>query len=368
MLSFLFVDTELVWRGGQDQLFTLMRGLRQRGHPIHLACPSGTMLVSRSKEEGITHHSLRVRSEAGLCSFMRLTRILWKTRPNVLAFNTPRPILIGNLASTIIPVDARIIFRRVHFALKDNILTRLKYTWKVDRIITISDAIKLQLQKGGIPSDKIQTIYEGIDLPAFPRLARTQSQDQDKPAVIGVVAHLSREKGVNFLIEAASMIPDARKRVRFVFVGDGTCLSELKELAQKTGMPEIFHFAGFQSNAWEFLKTFDIFALPSLSEGLSSAILEAMAASLPVVASRTGGIPEIVKDGKNGLLVAPGNPAELARAIERLINDPEEAGRMGSCGREIIEQQFTMERKIQETERLCRSLVHANSHGAADAD
>jgi glycosyltransferase involved in cell wall biosynthesis len=93
-----------------------------------------------------------------------------------------------------------------------------------------------------------------------------------------------------------------------------------------------------------------------------------MAASLPVVASRTGGIPEIVKDGKNGFLVAPGSPIELARAIERLLNNPDEAKRMGDCGREFIEQQFTMERKIEETERLCGSLVQANSRGTADAD
>ena len=101
------------------------------------------------------------------------------------------------------------------------------------------------------------------------------------------------------------------------------------------------------------MKSFDIFALPSLSEGLSSAILEAMAASLPIVATEVGGIPELVKDGENGLLVAPGDPAALALAIQRLADHPEESGRMGGRGRERMEEQFTLERKILETEQLC---------------
>jgi len=105
------------------------------------------------------------------------------------------------------------------------------------------------------------------------------------------------------------------------------------------------------------MKTFDVFALPSLSEGLSSAILEAMAASLPIIATEVGGIPELVQDGDNGLLVLPADSAALARAIQHLANDPEAAHRMGLRGRERMEERFTLERKILETEQLCNDLL-----------
>ena len=110
------------------------------------------------------------------------------------------------------------------------------------------------------------------------------------------------------------------------------------------------------------MKSFDIFALPSLSEGLSSAIFEAMATSLPIIATKVGGIPELVKDGDNGLLVAPANPAALAHAIQQLADHPEESERMGMRGRERMEEQFTLERKILETERLCYALLQRSSH------
>jgi glycosyltransferase involved in cell wall biosynthesis len=110
------------------------------------------------------------------------------------------------------------------------------------------------------------------------------------------------------------------------------------------------------------MRLFDIFVLPSLSEGLSSAILEAMATSLPIVATAVGGIPELVEDGDNGLLVAPADPAALARAIERLADNPEESQRMGLRGRERMEEQFTLERKILETEQLCSVLLQASAH------
>jgi glycosyltransferase involved in cell wall biosynthesis len=180
--------------------------------------------------------------------------------------------------------------------------------------------------------------------------------------VIGTVAHLSHEKGINYLIEAASMIPDVKARMRFVIVGDGKCLQELKALSSSKGLNEVIHFAGFHPSTYEFMKSFDIFALPSLSEGLSSAILEAMAASLPIVATQVGGIPELVTDGENGLLVAPADPAALAQAIRQLADDPEESERMGKRGRERMEVQFTLERKILETERLCYALLHRPSH------
>jgi glycosyltransferase involved in cell wall biosynthesis len=362
MFSFLVIDTERVWRGGQEQLLALLRGLSQHGHRVHLICQPDTLLEKRGREIGISVHPLAIRSEFGLISALLIASILRKNRTDILAFNTPKGIFVGTLASRFAPVAARIIFRRVNFPLRKNPFSRFKYSWGIDCIVAISESIQLQLQMCGIPASKIRTIYEGMDLDLFPLRTQPKTHSPGEPIVVGTIAHLSPEKGLNYLIEAASLIPAVHDRLRFVVVGDGKCLPDLKELTARKGLSDIFDYAGFHSDSYQFMRSFDIFALPSLSEGLSSAILEAMASSLPIVATNVGGIPELVKNGENGLLVPPANPAELAQAIQHLAENPAEAERMGRRGRERMERQFTLERKILGTEELCYALLKRPNH------
>ncbi len=355
--SLLFIDSERIWRGGQDQLFSLLKGLHQRGHIIHLVCHPNTPLETRAREMGLFVHPIAIRSEVGLISFVRLLSQLMRIRPEIMAFNTPRGIVPGTVASFLAGVRSRIIFRRVNFPLRKSFFTRLKYTFGIDCIVAISESIKVQLQACGIPASKIRTIYEGMDLSLYPKPSRTKPGGSGGCRIVGTVAHLSPEKGLNHLIEAASMIPRVHQRLRFVIVGDGECLSELEELVQLKGLKDCFQFAGFRHDTDKLMQSFDMFVLPSLSEGLSSAILEAMATSLPIIATHVGGIPELVMHGENGLLVQPADSVGLAQAIERLANDPEESLRMGKRGRERMEEQFTLTRKIMETEELCRRLL-----------
>jgi glycosyltransferase involved in cell wall biosynthesis len=175
--------------------------------------------------------------------------------------------------------------------------------------------------------------------------------------VVGTVTYLSEEKGLKYLVEAAARIPQVQSLYRFVIVGDGDCRSALEQQVVQLGLKDCFVFAGFQNRPARYLPTFDLFVLPSLSEGLSSAILAAMADSLPVIASKIGGIPELVRPEENGLLVPPADADSLAAAIQQLANDPERAFRMGQQGRRLIAERFTLERKILETEELCLSLL-----------
>jgi glycosyltransferase involved in cell wall biosynthesis len=357
MFSLLFIDTERVWRGGQNQLLTLIRGLHRRGHEIHLICEPQTLLEARALEQGICVHPMAIRSEAGVISLFRLISTLRKIRPQVLAFNTPKAVVAGTLASRFADIRARIIFRRVNFPLRKSMFTRFKYTWGIDCIVAISESICAQLKISGIPASRIRIIYEGIDLSLYPKPEQRKQRLAGEPVIVGTIAHLSSEKGIQYLIDAASLIPEVHRRLRFVIVGDGDCLEELKALAQRKGLEDVFQFAGFHLNTSQFLESFDIFTLPSLSEGLSSSILEAMATSLPIVATEVGGIPELVKHGDNGLLVAPADPVSLAQAIQQLVDDPVQSQCMGLRGRERMETRFTLERKIIETEQLCSFLL-----------
>jgi len=366
MMSFLFVDTEPCWRGGQDQLLTLLRGLIVRGHDLHLICMPRTLLEERSREAGVTVHPLAIRSEAGLMSFLPMLSIMTRVRPQILAFNTPRPILLGNLASRIAGVKARIIFRRVNFPLRKNFFTRLKYRWGIDGIVTVSESIRQQLQMDGVPGKLIHTVYEGIDLTPYAKRESPHRRRPGEPAVVGTVAHFSAEKGLFYLVEAAALIPDVHSRLRFILVGDGACRRDLEQQVADRGLQDCFHFAGFQKQPIPYLGSFDLFVLPSLSEGLSSSMLSAMAASLPVVSTTVGGIPELIRHEENGLLVPPADPVALAQAIQRLGFDPEEAFRMGRQGRLRAEKQFTLQRMILQFELLCSSLIQDPKPSSGD--
>jgi len=357
MMSFLFIDTEPVWRGGQDQLLTLLRGLIVRGHRLHMICHPHTLLEERAREAGVTVHPLKIRSEFGLIAMVRILALLARIRPEVLAFNTPRPILPGNLASLVMGVKARIIFRRVNFPLRKNFITRLKYNWGIDCIVTVSESIRQQLRTDGVPASRILTVYEGIDLTPYAKREFSIACPRIEPMVVGTVAHFSSEKGLCHLVEAAALIPEVSSRMRFVLVGDGACRADLENRVREHGLEGCFHFAGFQKKPIPYLSSFDCFVLPSLSEGLSSAILSAMAASLPVIATNVGGIPELVQHEENGLLVPPADPVALAQAIQRLADDPAEAIRMGRQGRLRVERQFTLQRMIQQFEQLCSSFI-----------
>ena len=357
MISFLFVDSERVWRGGQDQLLSLLRGLLERGHEVHLICHPQSLLEERAREVGVRVHPVSIRSEVGLLAFFKVLGVLLRTHPEVLAFNTPRPILLGNLASRFTSVRARIIFRRVSFPLRRSPLTRLKYTWGIDYIVAISKSIRYQLKIGGVPSSRIRTVYEGMDLTLYPKLELPKVRRPGEPIVVGTIAHLSHEKGLSYLVKAAAMIPNVHSHLLFLIAGEGKCRKELEDEVRKRGLQPCFQFLGFQNRTIGLLQSFDIFVLPSLSEGLSSAILTAMATSLPVVATDVGGIPELIRNGEDGLLVPPADSEALARAIEFLATNPEERFRMGQAGRKLMEERFTLQRKILETEELCASFL-----------
>lgn len=366
MIPFLFIDTERVWRGGQDQLLTLLRGLSERGHAVHLVCPPDTLLEKRARAAGATVHPLSIPREIGVLPFLRLRAIISRARPQIMAFNTPRAILLGNLVSRRSSIRARIIFRRVNFPLHDSFITRLKYTWSIDCIVAISESIKQQLQAGGVPTELIRTIYEGLDLSSFPERKRVPGTAGADLWTVGTVASLSPEKGLSYLVKAASLIPHVASRMRFVIVGDGECRVDLEREVRERGLEKAFTFTGFQNQTLGYFGSFDVFVLPSLSEGLSSAILAAMATALPVIATNVGGIPELVQQGWNGLLVPPQNPVSLARAIQFLCGNPQEAYEMGQKGRKRMEEKFTLQRKILETEALCSSLLKGSAATPGD--
>jgi len=154
------------------------------------------------------------------------------------------------------------------------------------------------------------------------------------------------------------------RELQLVVVGTGVLFSELQRDAERMGVAQRVTFTGFQQDVVPFLQAADIFVLPSVQEGLSLSALEAMALGKPVVACRVGGTPEVVVDGETGLLVAPGQPTELASALEKLLADPPRARTMGEAGQRRVKEAFDFEHMVSKIERVYRGLI-AHHTGSA---
>jgi glycosyltransferase involved in cell wall biosynthesis len=233
----------------------------------------------------------------------------------------------------------------------------LKYNYLTDRVLTVSESIRKTLISNGIKDHLVETVYEGID---------TDWIDAQEPAflpvgkgklVVGSVAHLSQEKGHSDILKAISLINDRCPETCYVFVGEGAMREQLELQASHLGLSGMVHFTGFRKDSEALMKSFDIFCLPSLSEGLSSAIMSAMACSLPVISTNVGGIPELVIHGRTGLLTEPSSPEKLADSLYRLLTSPEERTRFGKEGRKIVETMFTVKRKLEKTEYYYKLLL-----------
>jgi len=228
--------------------------------------------------------------------------------------------------------------------------TERLFDYFTDHFVAVSEAARVHLfRTRQISPPKITVIYPGVDLVRFDiqetlPMVRYELGLPDHALVIGVVARLVPYKGHADLIAALPRILQTAPTTRLVFIGDGPAASDLRRQVHEVGLAEQVHFLGARRDIPKLLRALDVFVLPSHQEGLGLAIIEAMAAGLPVVATRAGGIPEVVIEGETGLLVEPGNPPELAEAIIHLLTNPDTRRQMGIKSRQRVEAHFTAQR------------------------
>jgi glycosyltransferase involved in cell wall biosynthesis len=186
----------------------------------------------------------------------------------------------------------------------------------------------------------------GIDLDRFEHA--TPELQVDHP-VVGTVGRLASQKGQRYLIEAAPRVLERHPDVRFAIVGDGELRAQLEAQAAAAELDDRFLFTGMREDVAPLLASFDVFALPSLFEGLCLAVIEAQAAGVPVVATPVGGVKETVRAGETGVVCRPADPDSLADGIAWLLEHPEEAKRLAATARERVRERFSEQRMVQET-------------------
>jgi glycosyltransferase involved in cell wall biosynthesis len=240
-----------------------------------------------------------------------------------------------------------------------------------DRVFAVSEEVRQHcVVVDRIDPSRVQTIYNGIDLADWDRVSVSAKRPGE--FVVATVGNVRRVKGHDVFIKAAASIVPQFPHVSFSIAGDilePDYFRELQALIVDLGLSDHFHFAGGITNLREHLSAADIFVLPSRSEGFSNAIVEAMAASLPVVATDVGGNAEAVNDGVSGLIVPSEDPAALAAAITRLLSDPSAARQMGAVGKKLAAEKFTTDAMMHQITLAYASLLTGKpaAHSLSDS-
>jgi glycosyltransferase involved in cell wall biosynthesis len=248
------------------------------------------------------------------------------------------------------------------YSLKKGRITRFLYTNSVDAVVAISAGIDATLTAAGVPSPRIRLIPSGVDTARFipdpaarQQIRQLYGLDVQEPLILATGALVER-KDYQTVLQAARHLKAQTRRCRYIICGDGKLRASLQAQAEALGLDRDVQFAGFCSDVAPYLAAADLFVHVPLWEGLGVAVIEALAAGLPVVASRVGGIPDLIEDQKTGLLVPPRDPFALAAALCRLLDDPLAARALGQAGQSRVRARFDMTIMAQANETLYYDL------------
>ncbi|MBN2071000.1 MAG: glycosyltransferase [Candidatus Krumholzibacteriota bacterium] len=361
-LRVLHIDTEKTWRGGQQQAVYLFEAMLKDGYDTVFACRTGSALHDYLKERGLPHFTVGMLGEADLVSAWKIASFCRRHPINIIHLHSAHSHSIGISVRLFYSPVKVVAVRRVDFRIGGNPFSSFKYkTRLVDRVVCISSEIRRVLIECGVDEKKLHVIRSGIDIDKFKSIEReTQLLREyhipEDHIIVGTVAALAGHKDYPNLLRAAKLVLDSRRNVTFIAVGDGPRRKEIKRLHEELGLGDRFIFAGYQNEIGRFMKLFDIFVLASRREGLGTSILDAQSLGIPVVATRAGGIPEIVEHDNTGLLVPPRDHRLLARGILVLLGDESKRRRFGLNARRAV-REFDIGKTVEKNISLYRELM-----------
>jgi glycosyltransferase involved in cell wall biosynthesis len=358
------VDPERGWAGGETQVLGLTLALERMGHRAELVCDPAGPLWERAQAAGIACHALRIRNSVDFAAGMRLRSILRREHFDVVHFHTSRAHAMAPFARG--HAGALVVTRRMDYR-PNRMFAPYLYNHAVDGVAAISSEVANSLTRARVPRERIAVISSGVDCVRFRppatderRQARARLGIAEDAVVLGTLGALEERKGHRYLLEAmAELRGGPQVPLVCLIAGDGTLRAHIERDATRMEIAGAVRILGRVEDSLSVLWALDIFIFPSLHEGLGVALLEAAACGLPAVASRAGGIPEVVIDGHTGLLAPPENAGAIAAAVLRLIAKPAERAAMGAAARERALREYTMETMARRTLELYRRCLAA---------
>lgn len=335
--------------GGAQQVLYLLEGLAARGVANVLACPPGSEIAHRAAPyaEVVT---LPMRGDADLALVARLRRVIRRHAPDIVHLHSRRGAdVLGGLAARLAGVPC-VLSRRV-----DNPESRawvaLKYRL-YDHVITISEGIREVLLDEGLAPGRVSCVHSAVDPapwrgPCSRAAFRREFGLAGDGPVAATIAQFIPRKGHRFLLAALPEVLPRHPDLQVLLFGRGPLVAEVEAAIAAQGLSGHVHLAGFRDDLARWMGCLDLVVHPAEMEGLGVSLLQAAAAGVPIIASRAGGMPEVVEDGHNGLLIAPGDIPALAAALQRLLGDGALRVEMGRRGRERVDQRFSPQAMVE---------------------
>lgn len=349
--------SNLARAGAETQLVELALGLKRRRYSVEVVLLRARNDFALSlAEAGVPVTALCRARWWDVAVLWRLYRHLRTTRPDVLHSFMFLANLAGVTAGRLAGVPGVIVSQRCSYEATLGRVLRLLARWshrRADRLIVNSEAARREEVEAGFPPERLDYVPNGTRLAAPPALERDALELPGGPLVVSV-GQLEAVKGHLHLIEAWAAVRAAVPDATLILLGNGSLRAELEECARRKGVATSVRFLGFREPALPYLLACDLLVQSSVTEGMPNAVLEAMAARRPVVATRVGGVPEVVSDGETGVLVPPADPQALARAIVGLLADPDRRAVMGEAAWRRVRDHFLAERMVTLTEEAYR--------------
>jgi len=361
-LSLFQIDAGKDWREGQRQSFFLAKELKRNGYSFQFVVQPGSPIHQKASDARLPVLQLKISGKTDALSILRLSLAMKRKKCRLVNFHDAHSVAVGSAAASLAKVPIKVISTRADFPLKKNVLSRRKYAKNVDAIIAISEGVKNVLVEGGIDAKRIHVIPDGIDFTPYEDKTskdylRREFSFAPDDFLVGFVTQLSDNKGHKYLIQISKHLREHTPKIKIIIVGEGPLQMELNKKVKEIQGKDVVFFLGFREDIPQILNSLDVFVHSSYHKGLGSIIMDAMACRLPVVATRVGGIPEMVDHQKTGLVVPPQRPKSLAKAIIKMYEDRELAHLLGQRGYEHVHKKFSAESMASKTIDLYEELA-----------
>lgn len=327
-MKILHVSTALSWRGGEQQLTYLIESLRSMNIDQEVLCPIGSVVEQYCKDNDVRYYSF-YRSKLKIVTAYQLMSVCQTANINVIHTHDSHSHTIAVMASTIygnvVPI---IVSKRTAFPISGGELSRFKYNHSsIARILCVSHKVKDEVSKVVYNGEKLSTVYSGVELKRFSQkeeptlLLNSFGKNLERP-FIGNVSALSNEKDLFTFIDTAEAYYKKGRKGTFFIVGEGANRTKIEKYIHQKYLSDKVILTGFQKDIPSVMKQFDCFLFTSNAEGLGTSILDAMASEVPVIATNTGGIPELVVNRRTGLLVSVRDFKMMVSAVIEILDEP----------------------------------------------
>jgi L-malate glycosyltransferase len=358
-MNVLHIDEQRGWRGGEQQASWLISGLAARGHVSILAGrPGAPFLTSFHGAAGLPHVAAPFHGEWDLWTAYRLARAVKRYDVDILHAHTSHAHAVACLARALAGRGKVVVTRRVSFPIRPRRLNRWKYALP-DRIVAVSGRVAQVLVEAGLDPARIATVHSAVDpqrLDVSPLPRSDLSLGENAPVLLNAGA-LVGHKDHHTLLAAMALIIERAPEARLVIAGEGPLRPMLEARIRELGLDHAVYLLGHRTDVPRLTRMADVYVSSSNSEGLGTSVLEALVCGTPVAATAAGGVPEMVVDGETGLLAAIADPASLAEAVLRLLDDPIQAKEMARRGRKRALELFSVEQMVEGNLAVYRQLL-----------